>query len=385
MTTLALRQRRFVREFTATMATRCLICGREISTGLTCEKCDRKPSRSQKTQATGPVEAIPLAGVLADLPAHATSLPLRSLSELLGATGEAIVLLSPERAIRLVTPMARRLLGAEKLRSLTLSQVESRLGQELPSLDQNISGRITVGETDLTFSLVPLESGHHGAALILQPVRPREVSRAAAKSASAGLRALCDALNAAQKRNPDPILGDAAGTLEGILATLETIDAVSERPPPPSDSTITEIVEELASRFTPIAELKALRLQSDMKDAEGRTTDGEDVFDALSILVENSLHYVRKRGTVVVGARVKEQRGHRTAVFFVMDSGPVISETNALAMFSSDFEWDSSNPERTGKDLFRAQQIAGRLGGKCWVECKAGKTCTFFVSIRLTE
>jgi signal transduction histidine kinase len=289
------------------------------------------------------------------------------------------------RSVAFVSDEVRELLGVEDdERPLTVRKLESRLGAKLPPLGEPMSARMKFGATELEVSLVPLAGGAEGAALIFH----REASgNGDREDVLANLRALREALTAAGRyRAADPLLEDTAATLGRIVSKLDA--------PPPEDESVStqphnlpgsvpQVVRQVAARYRPIAGLKGIDLHVDLQETHEIVRDATELQQALETFLENSIHYVPRGGQVFVGARTTTQKGRPLALFFVMDNGPDVPEEYRKVMFLPDFLWDGAAPERTGRNLAFCNSFALRHGGQCWVDVKPGKSCTFFLSMKV--
>jgi len=125
-----------------------------------------------------------------------------------------------------------------------------------------------------------------------------------------------------------------------------------------------------------------VQLQIDVQELDERFRDSEQLVDALSILMDNALHYVPAGGQVVIGVRWMEHKNKPLLLFFVMDNGPLVPEHLRVPIFEPDFVWNPQGSERTGRSLFKAREFAVAHSGSVWVESKTGKACTFFLRVR---
>jgi len=197
------------------------------------------------------------------------------------------------------------------------------------------------------------------------------------------LRALRESLRAAAQTRQDHFLADSAAGIDQVISSLELAPEVEEasssaRPVP----TVTDVVRRVAERFRAFADLKNIRIDVDVQELEERFGDHEQLANALTILMENALHYVPASGQVVIGVRWMEHKGKPLLLFFVMDSGPVVPEELRQEIFEPSFAWNPAEPARTGRGLFKCREFAVAHAGSVWVESKTGKACTFFLRVR---
>lgn len=421
------------------MARKCFMCGREVSEGILCEKCDtprRKPrspgsqveqSQSEPVAATatpadgsssaGSSGANPVSGrrvepardtgrharaeaapqdqpdpfpkaPILPFPVESASPAITSVVNLLIAAGVASVLVGPDRSVKFVSDEARRIFDAPQSDLATLAAVETKAGIRVGDLSVPTSAGVRVGNRNFIFSLVPLSGGASGAILVFRPADLLNEAHASfvtyvRETILSPLRAIRESLVAAARSRNDPLLEDSAASIDQVLTSLELAPEVEEpffamRPVP----TVTEVVRRVAERFRAYADLKGIRIDVDVQDLEERFADHDHLAEALAILMENALHYVPGAGQVVVGVRWMEHKGKPLLLFFVMDNGPVVPEELRQTIFEPSFAWNPSSSERTGRGLFKCREFAMAHAGSVWVESKTGKACTFFLRVR---
>ncbi len=397
------------------MASKCFMCGREISAGILCEKCD--PPKKTRSETTKTV-AIPAFNLPPDPPAKKTTPPPKSASsaapaaavdpfpkapvvpfrvesvspaitsvvDVLVSSGVACVLLGPDRSVKFVSDEAKRLFDAPQS-DINLHFIESRTGIRVGELSVPTSAGLHLRNRNVLYSLVPLSGGAGGAVLMFRSADGFSDTHASfatyvRETVFGPLRALRESLNAnARSRGRDALLEDSAATIEQVLSSLELAPGVEEpaaRPVP----TVTEVVRRVADRFVPYADLKNIQLQVDAQDLAERFADHDQLADALAIFMDNAVHYVAAGGQVVIGVRWMEHKGKPLLLFFVMDNGPMVPEHLRQAIFEPGFVWQPSSPERSGRGLFRCREFALAHAGSVWVESKTGKACSFFMRVR---
>ena len=418
------------------MARKCFMCGGEIVEGILCEKCD-KPRRKSKAAVAAPVTSAPAAApeapakppaveaspapVASTPPAPVASAPpapnraatapavepdpfpkapilpfrvesaspaITSVVHLLVATGGVSVLLGPDRSVKFVSDDAKRLFDATQSELAQLSAIESKAGIRVTDLTVPVSTGVRVGARNFIYTLVPISGGAGGAVLVFRHADPMNEAHASfvtyvRETVFGPLRAIRDSLHSAAASRNDHFLSDSAANIDQVLSSLELAPEVEEasfgvRPVP----TVTDVVRRVADRFRAHADLKGIRLDVDVQELEERFVDHEQLGDALSILMENALHYVPASGQVVLGVRWMEHKGKPLLLFFVMDNGPVVPEALRQAIFEPSFAWNPAGPERTGRGLFKCREFAVAHAGSVWVESKTGKACTFFLRVR---
>jgi signal transduction histidine kinase len=402
------------------MARKCFMCGREVATGILCDKCDkpraRKPqseAKEQEPQTAAPSVPAPPATVRPDsgrhaalatatapeldpfpkapvlpFPVESASPAITSVVNLLVANGGASVLVGPDRSVKFVSDEARRLLDATQGDLSTLNAVESRTGLRITDLSLSASGGVRIGTRNFIYTLVPMSGGAGGAVLVFRPADPLNETHASfvtfVKETVLGpLRSIRDSLQAAARSRSDHFLEDSAAGIDQVLSSLELAPEVetpaSAARPVPS---VSDVVRRVADRFLAHADLKGIRLDVDVQDLEERFVDHEQLADALAILMENAVHYVPPGGQVVIGVRWMEHKGKPLLLFFVMDNGPMVPESVRQEIFEPSFVWNPASVERTGRGLFKCREFAVAHNGSIWVESRTGKACTFFLRVR---
>src|SRR3954451_9759115 len=402
------------------MPQKCFMCGAAIAQGILCEKCD-KPRKSKSSAATPAVvetpvtpppvarptpkpasspvtvtpprsnettavalDAFPKATVL-PFPVESASPALTSVVSLLIAAAVPAVLLGADRSVKFVSDDATKLFNAAQSDMKSLKFVEQQIGVPVGELSVPATSGVHVGGRNVLYSLVPLSGGASGAVLVFRPAAESHASFATyvRETVFGPLRGLHDSLLAASRmRSNDPFLADLADTVEQILGALELAPEVEEPATAGRQLTVTDVVRRVADRFVPFADLKNVQLQVDAQELEERFDDHDQLADALSILMDNAMHYVPAGGQVVVGVRWMEHKGKPLLLFFVMDNGAMVPENLRQAIFEPEYVWSPSSPERTGRSLFRAREFAVAHAGSVWVESKTGKACTFFLRVR---
>ncbi len=390
------------------MARKCFMCGDAIADGaILCSKCDkpRKPKAAApsapviSSASSAPVQAgshaldpFPKATVL-PFPVESATPAVTSVVSLLVAAGVASVLLGPDKSVKFVSDSAKSLFDP----ATTLQSIETRAGIRVGELSVPVTTGVRIHNVNMMYTLVPMSGGATGAVMIFRPAADVTETQASfvsyvRETVFGPLRGLRDLLNSARTAKSDPLLSDAAGTVEQILSSLELAPGmvqpgesarpVQTAPTTSSGPTVTAVVRRVFDRFAPVAELKGVRFQVDAKDVEDRFSDHERLADALAILTENALQFVPAGGMIVIGVRWMEHKGKPLLLFFVMDNGPLVPEHRRLEIFEPSFVWDPSNTERTGRGLSTAREFAMSHAGSVWVESKSGKACTFFLRVR---
>ncbi len=404
----------------------CVMCGTAISQGILCEKCDRPrakkpvvpkpaapqpeppkaapaapppaaaaPAQSstgtkQAALATKPMaEPFPKAPIV-PFPVESTSFAPSSICDVLTAAKLPSLLVGSDRTIKYCSGEAHVLLSIEPSSLPSFDQLEKQLGFALPPLHAPFTKDVTIGSHKIAFSVVPLSGGTGGAVLILRPTDPAVAMQSAfvnyaQETIIHPLRALREALfTAAKNRKQDPLLHDAAGTIDQILTAFELAPGVEETETMTSTTAprVDDVVRRVGDRFTPVAARKGVLLQLDTHETDDTFRGHHELEEVLVLLMENSLHYTPEGGQIVLGVRSLEHKGKPLLLFFVMDSGAHVPEELREAIFNTGFAPDAKSGERSGRGLARCKDFATQHGGSVWVESKTGKACTFFMRVR---
>ncbi len=352
---------------------------------------DAPPATTRSTPAAAQAiepEPFPKARIV-PFPVGTASLAITSIVDLLVATGVPAILVGPDRSVKFVSEPVTALFEGAPGELATVQSIESKAGIRVGDLATPVSAGLKVGERNILYSLVPLSGGASGAVLVFRYDTSIEASapftayvRGAIVEPLQSLRGALIA-SAVQRETADPLLKDAAATLEQILSSLELAPGVSDRAPAaPQLPTVTDLVHRVAKRYEPYAELKGIRLQVDARELTETFREHQRLSGSLGILVANALHYVPGGGQVVIGVRWMEHKGKPLLLFFVMDNGPLVPGDLRHQIFEPGFLWNPTSPERTGRGLFKVREFALAHSGSVWVESRTGKACTFFLRLR---
>jgi len=419
------------------MARKCFMCGREVTEGILCEKCDkprRKPAAKAaepKQEAAPPPDApaekhvekpqekpveskpappaaakaprdagrqqaatapqledpFPIAPVV-PFPVEFASPAITSVVNLLIAAGVPAVLIGPDRNVKFVSDEALKIFNATVGELQHVAAIEAKSGVRIGELSASATSGVSIGQRNFIYTLVPFSGGAGGAVALFRPLDPLNETHASfvtyvRETVLEPLRSLRDSLRAAADAGGGHVISVSASGIEQVLSSLELAPGIEEQElaarPVPS---VSDVVRSVAERFRAYADLKGIRLDVDVQDLSETLTTHEQLTDSLAILMENALHYTPAGGQVVIGVRWMEHKGKPLLLFFVMDNGPVVPETMRQAIFEPGFAWDPASSERTGRNLFRTREFAVAHAGSVWVESKTGKACTFFLRVR---
>ena len=375
------------------MTSECIMCGRPATNGILCERCDR-PRRGEHRPPAGNVAPKPSAdpfpaAPVVKFPVETTSVALTDIREILEVSRLPSMLMSSDRKVRYMSDEARSLLGLDLTADTPLEKVETILGFKIPQPKETQTSTIEIGGQAIIFSVIPLSGSASGFAVIFRAKVsnvPDEYMAFVRETILTPLVGLREALLAASaKSRNEPLLRDSASTIDQVLSSLELAPEIEEAEVQDSGRpSVASVARNLAERFGPLTRLKKIQLQFDFPDERIFFSDCNGLEDVLGILIENSLHYVLENGQIVVGLRPMEHKGHPLLLFFVMDNGPIVPQEMRETVFSPDFVWRPSAPQRTGRGLSRCRDFATTHKGSIWVESKTGKACTFFLRVRIS-
>lgn len=379
------------------MAAECVMCGAPVEHGILCSNCDRprrvKLPASETTAAAGgtatsaavAVETFPKSPVV-PFPIESVTPAITSVAHVLVAAAVPAVVLAPDRSVKFMTEELKKLFGLTASDPHALKKIEEICGTRIGELSVAESKVLQVQERKIQFAKVPLTGGAGGAVLLfrlLGSLADTHTSFAAfvRETVLQPLRSLRDSMRSARGEQAANLVRDGALVLDQVLSSLQMAPGVEELPPSTHVPTIVEVVQEVVDRYAPFAEMKSVQLQASVPEMPDVFRDHDQLADALSLLIDNSLHYVPSGGHIVVGVRPMEHKGRAILLFFVMDNGPIVPEHLRRLIFEPGFVWNSASPERTGGNLMKVREFCVAHGGSAWVDSKTGKTCTFFVRV----
>lgn len=405
------------------MASRCFLCGAEVTRGILCANCDKPRKPRDEAAAAGKgasaeqqaapradsgarltisssatsggvaqsaaahhLDSFPVAAVL-PFPVESTSPAITSIANVLVAGAIPALVVTADRAVKFMTDEARRLLGVSSAEPPALRDIEAATGLRVAELSIPATAALRLHEHNLLFTLVPLSGGASGAVLIFREAERLNDTQASfvsflKETIYSPLRSMRESMLETSRRDGNPVWSDSVATIDQILSSLEMAPQVKEPVPSPAAPSIAEVLQSVAGRFRAMAGRKAIHLQVDAPHLDEIFPEHARLGEALGVLVDNAIHYVPNGGQVVVGARLMEHKGLPLLLFFVMDNGPMVSEELRARIFEPSFQWDPSSAERSGRLLSRVRDFAAANGGSVWVESKSGKACTFFLRVR---
>lgn len=379
------------------MAAACVMCGAPIEHGILCSKCDR-PRRVKLPAAeataggrtTGPFraavveETFPKSPVV-PFPAESVTPAITSVAQVLVAAGVPALVVGADRSVKFMTEELKKLFGLTASDPNALKKIEELGGMSIGTLSISESKTIQIHGLGVQFSQVPLAGGAGGAVLMFRTADPADTYSSFAsfvrETVLHPLRSLRETLQSARGEEAVAILRESAVALDQVLASLQMAPGVEELPPATHVPKITDVIASVVERHAPFAAMKDIRLESNVPDLTETFRDHDQLADALGVLLDNALHYVRSGGQIVAGVRPMEHKGKPILLFFVMDNGPLVPEHLRHLIFEPGFVWNEAAQERSGGNLWKVREFAVAHGGSVWVESRTGKACTFFVRV----
>ena len=153
-----------------------------------------------------------------------------------------------------------------------------------------------------------------------------------------------------------------------------------------NESNVNEQIEYIYTFFKPEAESKGLKLSFKntwpAKDVIIET-DSEKLNAILANLVKNAIKYTKK-GSIELGFNLKTDTKPGELEFYVRDTGIGIQKDRLDAIFDRFMQADIANEmahQGAGLGLAITKSYVEMLGGKIWVESKAGKGSTFYFNL----
>lgn len=353
------------------------MCSAPVRTGrILCENCE-KPRKRRTDSPEIQQEAPPATTSVTGSP---SGIRVEGLAALFEGTGmEALIARGDEIAsISSVAAETLHLSG-----DATLQTLRDQFSIDLSSSPDGVYD-LTISGSKRKFVIASIGPELRVLALVPEVTEEAPALEFLRETVIHPLRSLGQSLEASsKKRGTDPILRDAASTIEQALSSLElSPDLGGGATDASEDLTIAGILENVRSRFLPLATQKQISLTIDASSGGDRKFVAPGALgEALATYVENSLRYTPIGGQSVLGVREMEHKGNPIHLFFVMDNGPVVPDEYREAIFSPGFVWDPASSVRTGRDLAQCRRFATKHGGKAWVESRTGRACTFYLSV----
>ena len=146
------------------------------------------------------------------------------------------------------------------------------------------------------------------------------------------------------------------------------------------------VLERLAMDFTPAAELKGVRLETDFSDLPVACVDSKYFERSVSNLLQNAINYTQPGGKVVLRAKSGYRGdGGRKGLYLavsVVDTGPGIPEEEKDRVFDKYYS-RQKGMKGTGLGLAIVKAVAEAHGGRAAVDSELGKGSAFHIYIPL--
>lgn len=378
------------------MAAACAMCGAPIEHGILCSRCDRPRRVKLPTAETAAAVHAPSATVavavetfpkspVVPFPVESVTPAITSVAHVLVAAAVPAIVLGPDRTVKFMTEELKKLFGLTASDPNALKRIEERGAITVGALSVAESRTLQLDGRSMHFSQVPLTGGAGGAVLIFRPIEISDVHSSFAsfirETVLHPLRSFRESMRSSRGEEAEAVLRDGVALLDQVLSSLQMAPGVEELPPASHVPKVTEVIQSAVGRCAPFAELSGIELQTSVPDFEERFRDHDQLADALGVLLDNSMHYVRPGGQIVAGVRSMEHKGKPILLFFVMDNGPLVPEHLRRLIFEPGFVWNTAALERSGGNLSKVREFAMAHGGSVWVESKTGKACTFFLRV----
>lgn len=141
---------------------------------------------------------------------------------------------------------------------------------------------------------------------------------------------------------------------------------------------VSEIIEPVAQRLQPQAELKTLRLATNYPPALRALADPDNIRRALQNLLHNAIKFTPAGGQIEIGAAAQGE----DVLFWVRDSGIGIAPDQLERVFERFHKLDRTRSEEgAGLGLAIARHIVAGHGGRIWAESEPGQGAVFFFTL----
>src|SRR6476646_2570218 len=118
------------------MTRNCFMCGREISTGIVCEKCDKPRKAKAESPSTHNAHALdpfPKAQIV-QFPVESATPAVTSVVDLLVAAGVPAILLGPDKSVKFVSDAAKTLFDSSQADLASARFIEEKTGVRIGDL-----------------------------------------------------------------------------------------------------------------------------------------------------------------------------------------------------------------------------------------------------------
>lgn len=148
---------------------------------------------------------------------------------------------------------------------------------------------------------------------------------------------------------------------------------------------IGELIDDITSLRASIAKKKSINIRIEKQPGLPKVMlDLEKIKMALSILIDNALIYTFPRGTITIGAEVKDEE----LEIWVADTGIGIPESQIKNVFTKFFRGSNAmkvHTDGSGLGLFIAKSIVEVQGGRIWFNTEEGKGTTFRFTVPVKQ
>jgi two-component system phosphate regulon sensor histidine kinase PhoR len=347
--------------------------------------------------------AASLAGALDELRAERDL-----LSRVLDGMKEGVLLLDGDGRVVLANPALREMLLlpqdlAGKLPLEIIRNAElKRLLDEAAGPSQNASGEIEVGDLKprrllLHAAALPDERGGLLAVFVdvtelrrLELIRRDFVANVSheLRTPVATIRSAAETLRRAEDAGPEAtsefmaMIERQAERLQRLVEDLLDLSRIESRQfrLRLENVFLEQVTEHVLAVFRERAELRRIKLVSDIAPGVQLRADARALEQVLNNLVENAVKYGSEGGTVSVRA-VLDGRMARIAV---ADTGPGIEATHLPRLFERFYRVDAGRSRElggTGLGLSIVKHLVEAMGGRIEVESVPGRGTTFTVTV----
>ena len=144
---------------------------------------------------------------------------------------------------------------------------------------------------------------------------------------------------------------------------------------------LTELVQEVARRFAPLAEEKGVNLTASGDEAVWVSGDADRLMQALTNLLDNALRYTPNNGAVSLHVGPQADAPDYAEVT-VRDTGPGIAPEDAERVFDRFYQADKARKRGSaGLGLAIVQEIVRAHGGQVGVYAARGQGATFWIRL----
>ena len=147
---------------------------------------------------------------------------------------------------------------------------------------------------------------------------------------------------------------------------------------------LNEIITQVAEQFEPLAEMKQITLQVEMKDEIELVADKERLQQLFLILLDNALKYTSPKGNIHLLCKKQSNM----AFIKVADTGCGIDSKDLPKVFDRFFRGDkvrSRGAGGAGLGLAIAHWIVEKHGGKIWAESEVGIGTQVYITLPIEK